>query len=214
MKHTIELEHVSKQIEGVDVLQDINVKLESGKVYGFVGRNGSGKTMLFRTIAGLMRANEGAVRIDGESYTYNSKYPLSMGILIENAGMYREFTGKENLKFLASIRKTVGEREIEEAIAKVGLDPKDKRILKKYSLGMRQRILFAQAIMEKPDVLLLDEPTNALDTDGVELIRKLIQEERDRGAIVCLASHNEEDIRMLCDEVYRMEFGKMRGTAG
>ena len=110
-------------------------------------------------------------------------------------------------------KRKIGEKEIDEAITKVGLDPKDKRVLKKYSLGMRQRIIFAQAIMEQPDVLLLDEPTNALDKDGVELIRKLILEEKSRGAIVCLASHNEEDISTLCDEIYKMEFGKMRGLS-
>lgn len=213
MKNTIELKNVSKSIDGNEVLQNINVKLESGKIYGFVGKNGSGKTMLFRIVAGLMRASGGTISINGDEYLYNSKYPLSMGIIIENAGMYKEFTGKDNLKFLASIKRKIGEKEIDEVITKVGLDPKDKRVLKKYSLGMRQRIIFAQAIMEQPDVLLLDEPTNALDTDGVELIRKLILEEKSRGAIVCLASHNEEDISTLCDEIYKMEFGKMRGLS-
>lgn len=213
MKNTIELKNVSKSIDGNEVLQNINVKLESGKIYGFVGKNGSGKTMLFRIVAGLMCASGGTISINGDEYLYNSKYPLSMGIIIENAGMYKEFTGKDNLKFLASIKRKIGEKEINEAITKVGLDPKDKRVLKKYSLGMRQRIIFAQAIMEQPDVLLLDEPTNALDKDGVELIRKLILEEKNRGAIVCLASHNEEDISTLCDEIYKMEFGKMRGLS-
>jgi ABC-2 type transport system ATP-binding protein len=213
MKNTIELNNVSKSIDGNEVLQNINLRLESGKIYGFIGKNGSGKTMLFRVIAGLMRAGSGSLSINGNEYIYNSKYPLTMGIIIENAGMYKEFTGRDNLKFLASIRKTIGEQEIDEAITKVGLDPKDKRTIKKYSLGMRQRIIFAQAIMEKPDLLLLDEPTNALDKDGVELIRQLILEEKNRGAIVCLASHNEEDISTLCDEIYRMEFGKIRGMS-
>jgi ABC-2 type transport system ATP-binding protein len=213
MKNTIELNNVSKSIDGNEVLQNINLRLESGKIYGFIGKNGSGKTMLFRVIAGLMRAGSGSLSINGNEYIYNSKYPLTMGIIIENAGMYKEFTGRDNLKFLASIRKTIGEQEIDEAITKVGLDPKDKRTIKKYSLGMRQRIIFAQAIMEKPDLLLLDEPTNALDKDGVELIRQLILEEKNRGAIVCLASHNEEDISTLCDEIYRMEFGKIRGIS-
>jgi ABC-2 type transport system ATP-binding protein len=213
MKNTIELNNVSKSIDGNEVLQNINLRLESGKIYGFIGKNGSGKTMLFRVIAGLIRAGSGSLSINGNEYIYNSKYPLTMGIIIENAGMYKEFTGRDNLKFLASIRKTIGEQEIDEAITKVGLDPKDKRTIKKYSLGMRQRIIFAQAIMEKPDLLLLDEPTNALDKDGVELIRQLILEEKNRGAIVCLASHNEEDISTLCDEIYRMEFGKIRGMS-
>lgn len=211
MSNIIELKKISKDIDGNQVLQNVSARLESGRIYGFVGKNGSGKTMLFRIIAGLMKASEGDMYINGEKYVYNSKYPLGMGIIIENAGMYKEFTGRENLKFLASINKKIGDKEIDEAITTVGLDPKDKRILKKYSLGMRQRIIFAQAIMEKPDLLLLDEPTNALDKEGVELIRKLILEEKARGAIVCLASHNEEDISMLCDEIYKMEFGKIRG---
>ena len=213
MGNKVELKNVSKDIDGNKILQNINIKLESGRIYGFIGMNGSGKTMLFRIIAGLMQVSEGDISINGEKYLYNKRYPLSMGIIIENAGMYKEFTGKENLKFLASINKKIGEKEIEQAIIKVGLDPKDKRILKKYSLGMRQRIIFAQAIMEKPDLLLLDEPTNALDKEGIELIRKLIREEKDRGAIVCLASHNEEDISMLCDEIYKMEFGEIRGIS-
>lgn len=213
MGNCIELKNISKEIDGNAILQNVSVKIESGKIYGFVGKNGSGKTMLFRVISGLMHATSGDMYINGEKYIYNSKYALTMGIMIENAGMYKEFTGKENLKFLASIHKKIGEKEIDETIRKVGLEPNDKRILKKYSLGMKQRITFAQAIMEQPDVLLLDEPTNALDKEGVERIRNLILEEKDRGAIICLASHNEEDISMLCDEIYKMEFGKIRGMS-
>lgn len=211
MGNCVELKNISKEIDGNAILQNISIKIESGKIYGFVGKNGSGKTMLFRVISGLMRATSGEICINGKAYLYNSKYPLTMGIMIENAGMYKEFIGKENLKFLASIHKKIDEQEIDEVIRKVGLDPDDKRILKKYSLGMKQRITFAQAIMEQPDILLLDEPTNALDKDGIECIRNLIREEKNRGAIVCLASHNEEDISMLCDEIYKMEFGKIRG---
>ena len=172
MKHTIVLNNVSKQIKDVEILKDINVKLETGKVYGFIGKNGSGKTMILRLIAGLIKADKGEMQIDGKAVEFNSRYPLSVGIIIENAGLYKEFTGKENLKFLASIKGIIGEKEIEYALSRVGLDPNDKRTVRKYSLGMRQRLIFAQAIMEKPDILLLDEPTNALDKDGVNLIRK------------------------------------------
>jgi ABC-2 type transport system ATP-binding protein len=210
MNNCIELRNISKKLDENQILEDISLKLDAGKIYGIIGKNGSGKTMLFRVIAGLMQATSGNIYINEKEYIYNTKYPLSMGIIIENAGMYKEFTGKQNLRFLASINKKIGEKEIDQAIKKVGLDPGDKRILKKYSLGMRQRIIFAQAIMEKPDVLLLDEPTNALDKDGLELIRKLILEEKNRGTIICIASHNEEDISMLCDEIYKMEFGKIR----
>jgi ABC-2 type transport system ATP-binding protein len=210
MNNSIELKNIYKELDGNQILENISLKLDSGKIYGFIGKNGSGKTMLFRVIAGLIRATSGEIYINDKEYIYNSENPLSFGVVIENAGMYKEFTGKENLKFLASINKKIGDKEIDEAITKVGLDPKDKRIIKKYSLGMRQRIIFAQAIMEKPDVLLLDEPTNALDQEGIELIRNLILEEKKRGAIICIASHNEEDISMLCDEKYKIEFGKIR----
>ncbi len=210
MKHTIELKSVWKKIESETILKDISIKIESGKIYGVVGKNGSGKTMLFRLIAGLIKANKGQLLIDGKEVKFNDEYPLSIGLVIENAGLYKEFTGKENLKLLASIRKKIGDDEIEEAIRKVGLDPADKRIVKKYSLGMRQRLIFAQAIMEKPDILLLDEPSNALDKNGVDTIRQLILEEKNRGAIVCLASHNEDDIGLLCDEIYNMERGEIR----
>ncbi len=209
MKHTIELKSVQKIIENETVLNNISIKIESGKIYGFVGKNGSGKTMLFRLMAGLIKANEGQLLIDGKEVKFNEEYPLSIGLMIENSGLYKEFTGKENLKLLASIRNKIGNVEIEEAIKKVGLEPNDKRIVKKYSLGMRQRLVFAQAIMEKPDVLLLDEPTNALDKNGVDVIRQLILEEKNRGAIVCLASHNEGDIGMLCDEIYNIERGEI-----
>lgn len=209
MKHTIVLNNVSKQIKDVEILKDINVKLETGKVYGFIGKNGSGKTMILRLIAGLIKADKGEMQIDGKAVEFNSRYPLSVGIIIENAGLYKEFTGKENLKFLASIKGIIGEKEIEYALSRVGLDPNDKRTVRKYSLGMRQRLIFAQAIMEKTDILLLDEPTNALDKDGVNLIRKIILEEKERGTLICLASHNEEDIGILCDETYKIETGKI-----
>lgn len=209
MKHTIELKSIHKTIENQMVLKDINLKIQSGKIYGFVGKNGSGKTMLFRLIAGLIKADEGQILIDGKQVRFNDKYPLSIGLVIENAGLYKEFTGKENLKLLASIRKVIGDDEINEAIRKVGLEPDDKRIVKKYSLGMRQRLILAQAIMEKPDILLLDEPSNALDKNGVDTMRQLILEEKRRGAVICLASHNENDIGLLCDEIYNMERGEI-----
>jgi len=205
----LELHDVSKNINGNKILENINLKLVSGKIYGIVGKNGSGKTMLFRVIAGLIKPTEGRVLYQGKGlYEKNGKSPV-IGITIENMGMYPEFSGFYNLKFLAGIRKLISDSDIKEAIERVGLDANDKRPLRKYSLGMRQRITLAQAFMEKPDILLLDEPTNGLDEAGVELIRGIIREEAKRGAIVFLASHNKEDISCLCDEIIHINSGRL-----
>ena len=214
MKHTIKLSSIEKKIEDNMVLKDINIELESGNIYGFVGKNGSGKTMLFRMIAGLIKPDAGQILIDERSVKFNEENLLSIGLIIENAGLYKEFTARENLKLLASIRGVIGDDEIDAAIRKVGLDPKDKRKVGKYSLGMRQRLLFAQAVMESPDVLLLDEPTNALDKEGINMIRELILKERSRGALICLASHNEADISMLCDKIFKMDMGELVNEKG
>ena len=205
----LEIRGVSKQINGNVILDDISLTLLPGKIYGIVGKNGSGKTMLFRVIAGLMKANHGEVLYHGENLFERTKKPPVIGITIENMGMYPEFTGFRNLKFLASIRKLITDEEIRNSIARVGLDPDDKRPIKKYSLGMRQRITLAQAFMEKPEILLLDEPTNGLDESGVELVRGILKEEAKRGAIVFLSSHNKEDIECLCDEIYRINCGRL-----
>lgn len=214
MKHTIKLSSIEKKIEDNMVLRDINIELESGNIYGFVGKNGSGKTMLFRMIAGLVKPDAGQILIDERSVKFNEENLLSIGLIIENAGLYKEFTARENLKLLASIRGVIGDDEIDAVIRKVGLDPKDKRKVGKYSLGMRQRLLFAQAVMESPDVLLLDEPTNALDKEGINMIRELILKERSRGALICLASHNEADISMLCDKIFKMDMGELVNEKG
>ncbi|MBR6102369.1 MAG: ABC transporter ATP-binding protein [Ruminococcus sp.] len=203
----IDLENVSKTIRNNEVLKDISLHFESGHIYGFVGRNGSGKTMLFRMIAGLIKPTSGSVSCNGKVLGTELDIIPRLGLVIENVGLYPEFTGLRNLKMLAKINSLIGEQEIREAITRVGLDPDDRRTVRKYSLGMKQRIVLAQAIMERPDVLILDEPTNALDEDGVEQIRDLIREEKERGALVLIASHNREDISALCDEIYTMRGG-------
>lgn len=208
LKMKITINSLSKVIKKNMVLNNINLTMESGKIYGFVGKNGSGKTMLFRAIAGLIKPTEGSVLIDEKEINNN----LNIGIVIENIGLYPELTGFINLKLLASINKRVSDDKIRESIIRVGLDPEDKRVVKKYSLGMKQRIVLAQAIMEEPDILLLDEPTNALDESGINMIRKIIAEEADRGAIVALASHNREDIELLCTEKYYLSAGKLEGV--
>ena len=204
------VKNVTKRIRGKMILDDVSMHLFSGNVYGIVGRNGSGKTMLLRALAGLIRADEGEIWYQDQLLHKDMDVPPSLGIIIENAGLYPEFTGMKNLRLLAAIKKTIGNKEIREAMERVGLDPEDKRTYRKYSLGMKQRLLIAQAIMEKPDVLLLDEPANGLDEEAVGLMRRIVEEERKRGALILLASHNKEDIGLLADTVYRMEAGRLR----
>lgn len=202
-------EHVYKAIHGAPILQDVDLTLEGGTIYGFVGRNGSGKTMLFRALSGLMKLTRGTVTLDGQVLHRDVSVLPSLGIVLEHVGMYPNLTGVENLRYLAGLTRRAGESDIRTAIERVGLDPDDKRTYRKYSLGMKQRLAIAQAIMEKPDVLMLDEPTNGLDDDGVRKIRDLILEEKARGTIVLLASHNQEDIRILSDHLFRIEQGRL-----
>ena len=206
---TLTAEHVCKTIRNAPILQDVNLTLEGGTVYGFVGRNGSGKTMLFRALSGLMKLTQGTVSLDGQVLHRDFSVLPSLGIVLEHVGMYPNLTGVENLRYLAGLTRQAGEADIRTAIERVGLDPDDKRTYRKYSLGMKQRLAIAQAIMEKPDVLMLDEPTNGLDDDGVRKIRDLILEEKARGTIVLLASHNQEDRSILSDHLFRLEQGRL-----
>lgn len=208
------IKDVNKKIKKKEILSHINLELESGKIYGFVGENGSGKTMLFRSLSGLMKPNSGEIVVDGKILHKDLKVLPSLGLMLENAGLYPELTGLDNLKLLAKLNGKIGEAKIKEAIERVGLDPADKRTFRKYSLGMKQRIVLAQAIMEQPDILLLDEPTNALDENGVNDIRKIILEEKERGALVCIASHNKEDIELLADQVFVVKQGKVSEREG
>lgn len=205
----VEIRNICKRFKENTVLSQVNLEMQGGKIYGIVGRNGSGKTMLFRCMAGLVRPSSGEIAYDGQVLYRDIQTPPNMGIIIENMGLYPEFTGFNNLKYLAGIRKIISDEEIRAAIKRVGLDPYDRRKIKKYSLGMRQRMILAQAFMEKPDILLLDEPTNALDEEGVALVRSILKEEVKRGALVIIASHNKEDISCLCDEVHHMSKGRL-----
>ena len=205
----LEVDKVSKKIRGKVILSDINLRMESGHIYGFVGRNGCGKTMLFRAVSGLMKIDKGRVILDNKVLGIDMTVLPNAGIVLENAGLYQEFTGFKNLRILSKLKSKISDNDIKKAIERVGLNPEDKRSYRKYSLGMKQRIVIAQSIMEKPDVLFLDEPTNALDAEGVEEIRKVIIEEKERGAIVLIASHNKEDIEILADKVYHMDSGKI-----
>lgn len=200
---------ISKSIKKREILSDISLCLKSGRIYGFVGRNGSGKTMLFRALSGLMGIDSGSITWGGKILHKDFSVLPSLGIIIENAGLYPNYTGMENLSYLAGLTKKAGREDIKKAILRVGLDPGDKRLYGKYSLGMKQRLAIAQAIMEKPDVIMLDEPTNGLDETGVGEIRNVILEEKERGALILVASHNREDIQILADELYRVENGNV-----
>ncbi len=202
----VEISHISKTLRGAKVLDDVSLTLEGGNIYGLVGENGSGKTMLMRTVCGLVRPDRGSVTFDGQDR--KTAKPV-LGVMIENTALYPDLTGMENLGLFASILRIADKNAQAEAMERVGLDPKDRRTYRKYSLGMKQRLLLAQAIMEKPQVLLLDEPTNAIDAEGVALTHEIMRQEADRGAVVLLASHISADIHDLCCKVYRMDRGRL-----
>ena len=203
----LEAKNICKTIRKKIILSDISLRLESGAIYGFVGRNGSGKTMLFRALSGLMTLTSGSVFWDGKELHTDFSVLPSMGIVLENVGLYPELTGMQNLQYFARLSGKAGPEDMRTALVRVGLDPDDKRTYRKYSLAMKQRLAIAQAIMEKPDVILLDEPTNSLGEEGVALIRSLSLEEKQRGALILLASHNKEDIGLLADRLFRIEMG-------
>lgn len=205
----IEVNGVSKKIKENKVLDNISFSIERGKIIGFRGKNGSGKTMLFRALSGLIRIDEGEIKIDGKVMGKDIDFPESLGIVIEYPGLLPGYTGFENLKILADLKGIIGEDKIKEAIKAVGLDPEDKRKFKKYSLGMKQRLGIAQAIMEKPDLIILDEPTNALDQEGVELVKNILIELKNQGKTILVASHDKEEIEYLSDEIYSLEKGRI-----
>ena len=203
----IVVNEVSKSIYGVPIINSVSMTLVSGNVYGFQGINGSGKTMLLRAVAGLIVPTEGSVSVFGKQLNEKYAFPENMGLIIENVGFWPDFTGMKNLQLLASVRKKIGDEEIRKTIRRVGLDPVDRRVYKKYSLGMKQRLGLAQAVMEEPELLLLDEPTNGLDDSGIEQFNTIIREEHSRGATILLASHDKEELKLLCGRTFRISDG-------
>ena len=203
------VDHVSLQIKKAKLLNDVCLTLHSGKVYGLRGRNGSGKTVLMKCICGFMKPTEGKIALDGKVIHKDVDFLPSAGIIIEEPGFFPNYSGFRNLKILAGIHNKITDEKIRQAMELVGLDPSMKKPVGKYSLGMRQRLGIAQAMMEDPDILILDEPTNGLDEDGVEWFRQFIRKQKENGKMILIASHSKEDIEMLSDEVFYMEKGNL-----
>ena len=205
----IQVVEVTKRIRKNLILNNVSLEMESGKIYGLQGPNGSGKTMLMRLLCGLIKANKGKVLIDGKEIGKDIDFPESVGLLIENPAFWGNYTGLKNLELLAELQKRIDTEQIRETISDVGLDSDDKRHFSKYSLGMKQRLGIAAAIMEKPEIILLDEPTNALDERGVAEICDLIRREKERGALIVIACHDADILENLADEIYTIYEGKV-----
>lgn len=204
------IENLSKTIKNNKILDNVNLTFESGHVYGLVGRNGSGKTMLLRAICGLIFPDSGKVIIDGKQLHKDISFPESCGIIIENTDLLPNFSAFDNLKMLSEIKNTANDNMIKSAIKSVGLDPDSKKKVKSFSLGMKQRLSIAQALFEDPDILLLDEPTNALDEDGVNDVRRILLEQKKKNKLIIIASHNKEDISLLSDTVISVSNGRFQ----
>ncbi|MCD8187750.1 MAG: ABC transporter ATP-binding protein [Ruminococcus sp.] len=210
----IEVKELTKILSGNKIIDNINITMESGRVYGLCGYNGCGKTMLMRLIAGLITPTSGSVSYDGQILGKKLNFPPSIGILIENPAFLDSRSGFDNLKLLASIKGKADKDKIADTIRRVGLDPDDKKKYRKYSLGMKQRLGIAAAIMESPDLVILDEPTNALDSKGVELTQNLIRKECERGALVIMTCHDREILENVSDVIYTIEHGRIIDERG
>lgn len=205
----IQLQNVTKRIKENTVLDNVSYTFKSGFVYVLYGQNGSGKTMLLRAISGLINLDSGSIFIDGEKLHDKIEFPPETGIVIENMELLPECSAKRNLQMLAKIKNIADEKDIIFSLERVGLDPDSDKKVKKFSLGMKQRLNIAQAIFENQKIILLDEPTNALDEDAVQLIYKIIREEKSRGATIIVATHHKEDLKEVCDVILKIAEGKI-----
>ena len=207
----IKISHVSKIIKNNPVIKDISMELQSGAVYGFKGINGSGKTMLMRLISGLIRPSQGEISMNGKILGKDISFPNSIGVFLENPAFLDAYSGFNNLKLLASIKSVASDDDIRNTLLRVGLDPNSNKKYKKYSLGMKQRLGIAASIMEKPEIVILDEPTNSLDEDGVDLVKHIVRNEKERGALGIVSCHDEEILKGMSDEVFLLEQGRLIG---
>ncbi|MGL5615909.1 MAG: ABC transporter ATP-binding protein [Sarcina sp.] len=208
MKYAIEISNLNKSFKGEKILNDVSFKLESGKIYGLIGKNGSGKSVLLKIICGLIKQDKGIVKIKGKVLA-EGKFADELGVLLDMPGILPQYTAFENLKIIASINNKIKDQEIKKWLNKVGLDGASKKKVKDYSLGMKQKVGIAQALMENPDIILLDEPTNALDSKSVELIRGILTQLRNEGKTIILTSHNSDDINLLCDKIFEIDGGEL-----
>lgn len=207
----VQLKNICKTIKGTTILEDVNLLFQSGQIYGLRGRNGCGKTMLMRTICGLMLPTDGEVVIDGKVLHKDIAFPESIGALIENPSFLPQYTGYKNLKMLAELGGNISAAQIESALERVGLERKDRRTYRKYSLGMKQKLGIANAIMGEPDIIILDEPINALDEESVARVKDCLIELRDKGKLIIIACHDKEELEYLSDVIFKLEDGKVIG---
>ena len=207
----IVIKNLTKRIKGNLILDKINLTMKSGTIYGLRGKNGCGKTMLMRAVCGLLIPSEGNIIINGEELHKDIAIPRSLGALIENPSFLPQYTGFKNLKMLASLTGGITDEEIRLAIEKVGLDPYEKKSYRKYSLGMKQKLGIANAIMGEPDIVILDEPINALDEDSVERIKKVLKDISSRDKIIIIECHDREELEYLCDEIFEIRNGVIAG---
>lgn len=206
---TIDIKNVTKIIHKHTVIQDISASMQSGKIYGFQGINGSGKTMLMRLVSGLIRPSRGSVEMNGKILGKDITFPESIGLFLENPAFLGGYSGFQNLKMLASIQKRVSDTQICDVLSSVGLDPQDNKKYRKYSLGMKQRLGIAAAIVEEPEIVILDEPSNSLDTDGIELLKTILIRQRERGALVIISCHDLSILQAMSDEIFLLESGRI-----
>lgn len=208
MSEIVKVENVTKYFKQEKVLDDVNMNLETGHIYGIVGKNGAGKTVLFKIIAGFIKPSSGKVTVAGKIIGVDRDFPDSLGLIIETPGFLSQYNAYQNLLYLANINNKISKEDIKEAIRMVGLDPDSNKKVGKFSLGMRQRLGIAQAIMENPNLIILDEPMNGLDKKGIEDVKELLLKLKGDGKTILMASHYAEDME-ICDEVFQMEDGKL-----
>ena len=209
METAVKLENICKKFKNEEVLRDVSAEFKKGMIYGIVGKNGSGKTVMFKVIAGLLKPNSGRVYVNGKEVGKDTDFAQDMGLIIETPGFLPQYTAYKNLEYLASIRHQISKEQIKDAIRMVGLDPDSKKKVGKFSLGMRQRLGIAQAVMENPSLIILDEPMNGLDKNGIRDVKEILYKLKAEGKTILMASHYAEDTE-VCDEIYEMDGGVLR----